>query len=115
MDFGGGFVLHDPSNHMNPVVSRNITLDPSGIAHYDAALFAQTIKTGMVVSHALSPIMPIENYRGMSDGDLGDIFAYLQSVPHVVHRVSNTDPPAKCPVCGQEHGLGELNKAPAGK
>ncbi len=115
MDLGGGFILHDPSDHLKPVFSRNITLDPSGIAHYDEALFVQTLKSGKVASHTINPIMPIENFRGMEERDLRDIFAYLQSVPHVQHRVSNTDPPAKCPICGQEHGLGELNKAPAGK
>jgi hypothetical protein len=48
----------------------------------------------------------------MTDEDLRDMFAYLQSVPAVRHRVSNTDPPAACGVCGQSHGLGELNARP---
>ncbi len=113
LEFGGGFLLHDPGD-MRPVFSRNITLDPSGIAHYDEALFLQAMKTGQVVSHTLNPIMPIENYRAMNDDDLRDIFACLASLPHAQHRVSNTDPPTKCPLCGQEHGLGELNK-PRGK
>jgi hypothetical protein len=29
--------------------------------------------------------------------------------PHPADRISNTDPPADCPVCGQRHGLGNLN------
>lgn len=32
MDFGGGFLLHNPAD-MSPVFSLNITSDPSGIAH----------------------------------------------------------------------------------
>jgi mono/diheme cytochrome c family protein len=115
MDFAGGFEFHDPSDHMKPLFSLNITHDPSGIAHYDEALFVQTIKTGRLASRAISPIMPIENYHGMEESDLRDIFAYLQSVPHVQHRISNTDPPAKCLICNQVHGLGELNAAPAKK
>lgn len=111
MEFGGGRAFHDILDHMKPIHSPNITSDPSGIAHYDEALFLQTFRTGHVVSHALNPIMPIENYRGMTDVDLKDIFAFIQSVPQVQHRVSNTDPPTRCPVCGKEHGLGNLNKA----
>lgn len=111
MELGGGFVLHDPANNLKPVFSMNITRDPSGIAHYDEALFIQTFKTGLVAgSRRLSPIMPIENFRGMREEDMKDIFAYISSVPHVKHRVSNTDPPTMCPICKQEHGLGELNK-----
>ncbi len=115
MDLGGGFQLHDPADHMKPIFSANITQDPSGIEHYDEALFMDVLRESEAVKGLVSPIMPLENYKGMTDGDLRDIFAYLKSVPHVQHRVSNTDPPTKCPVCGQEHGLGNLNKAPAAK
>ncbi len=115
MDFGGGGLFHDPADTSKTVVSLNITPAPSGIAHYDESLFLQTIKTGTVVSRRLNPIMPIENYRNMTDDDLRDVWAYLRSVPPVTHRVSNTDAAAKCPVCGQTHGLGDLNKAPEGK
>lgn len=73
-------------------------------------MFLHTIKTGKLPGRALNPIMPIENYRGMTDDDLRDIYAYIGSLPKVQHRVSNTDSPAKCPVCGQTHGLGDLNK-----
>lgn len=112
LEFGGGFLLHNPKD-MTPVFSMNITQDPSGIAHYDEALFIQTLRTGKVSTRLLNPIMPIENYRGMTDEDMKDIYAYLGTLPKVQHRVSNTDAPAKCPVCGQTHGLGDLNKAKA--
>lgn len=115
LDFSGGFVLHDPANQLKPLVSMNITQDPSGIAHYDDALFVQTMKTGLVSGRRLNSIMPIENYRGMEESDLRDMFAYLAAQPHVKHRVSNTDPPTKCLVCNQEHGLGNLNVAPTKK
>jgi hypothetical protein len=45
----------------------------------------------------------------MTDEDLSDIFAYVRTLTPVKHRISNTDPPALCAVCGQSHGLGELN------
>jgi cytochrome c553 len=57
----------------------------------------------------LSPVMPFEYFKNMSDEDLRDIFAYLRAQPPVKHRVSNTDPPTLCPVCNQQHGLGNLN------
>lgn len=111
LDFSGGGEFHNLFDNMKPIHSLNITPDASGIAHYDEAMFIQTIRTGKVVGRQLNAIMPIENYRGMTDADLKDIFAFLQSVPKVQHRVSNVDPPAKCPVCGRVHGLGDLNKA----
>jgi mono/diheme cytochrome c family protein len=111
MGFSGGGEFHNLLDNMKPIHSLNITTDASGIAHYDEAMFIQTIRTGKVVGRALNPIMPIENYRGMTDADLKDIFAFLQSLPKVQHRVSNTDAQTKCPLCGRTHGLGELNKA----
>jgi mono/diheme cytochrome c family protein len=110
MEFGGGGLFHDPGQHMTPVFSLNITQDPSGIAHYDEALFIQTLHTGQIPGRMLNHIMPFETYRNLTDDDLRDIFAYLRTRPPVMHRVSNTDPPTKCPICNQEHGLGDLNK-----
>jgi hypothetical protein len=111
MGFSGGGEFHNLFDNMKPIHSLNITSDASGIAHYDEAMFIQTIRTGRAGGRQLNPIMPIENYRGMTDADLKDIFAFLQSVPKVQHRVSNTDAQTKCPLCGRTHGLGELNKA----
>jgi hypothetical protein len=53
--------------------------------------------------------MPFEFFKNMTDDDLKDVWAFLRSQPPVKHRVSNTDPPTKCAVCNQTHGLGELN------
>lgn len=113
LSFAGGSPFPDLFNNGKLLHSANITSDASGIAHYDEALFLQTIRTGRAVSRPLNPIMPFQNYRGMTDADLTDIFAFMQSVPKVPHRVSNTDPPTACAVCGRSHGLGEMNKAPA--
>jgi mono/diheme cytochrome c family protein len=109
LDFGGGGVFHDPGQNGKAVFSMNITPDASGIAHYDETLFLQTIRTGQVGGRTLNHIMPFLYLRNMTDDDLKDVFAYIKSVAPVKHRISNTDPPTPCPVCGQSHGLGELN------
>jgi mono/diheme cytochrome c family protein len=113
MDFGGGAVFHDPGQGGREVFSMNITPDASGIAHYESDLFIQVIREGRLPGRELNHIMPFEFFRNMTDEDLGDIFAYLQTLAPVQHRVSNTDPPALCARCGQTHGLGELNRSPA--
>ena len=109
MDFGGGGLFHDPGHNMEPVFSANISSDASGIAHYDEALFVQTFRTGQMAGRTLNHIMPFENFKNITDGDLHDIYSYIKSRPPVKHRVSNTDPPTKCPICNQSHGLGNLN------
>lgn len=109
MEFGGGGLFHDPGQNMQPVFSMNITQDPSGIAHYDESLFIQTLHTGQIPGRMLNHIMPFEFFRNITDDDLRDIWAYIKTVPPVKHRISNTDPPTKCIICNQTHGLGELN------
>ena len=92
------------------VASINITQDPSGIAHYTEAIFIQTIRTGRVAGiRPLSGAMPWIFFRTLTDADLKDVFAFLQSVRPIQHRVNNSDPPTWCPRCGRPHGLGELN------
>jgi mono/diheme cytochrome c family protein len=108
LQFGGGAKFPDPLQKRD-VFTVNITPDPSGIAHYDEAMFLQTIRTGSVLGRKLNHIMPFESFKTMTDSDLGDIFAYLKTLPPVKHRISNTDPPTMCPLCNQSHGLGELN------
>jgi len=108
--FGGGQPFHDPGQNGKPVFSVNITRDPSGIEYYDDALFIQTIRTGQTKGRTLNHIMPFEFFKNMTDDDLKDIWAFLRAQPPVKHRVSNTDPPTKCAVCNQTHGLGELNQ-----
>ena len=53
--------------------------------------------------------LSFENFKNITDADLHDVFSYIKTLPPVKHRISNTDPPTKCPVCGQTHGHGELN------
>jgi len=95
------------------VTSPNLTTDPSGIPYYDENIFIQTIRTGKVAGvRPLTRAMLWFEFRKLTDEDLKAIFAYIRSRPPQKHRVSNTDPPTFCPVCGRYHGLGDLNAAP---
>jgi mono/diheme cytochrome c family protein len=109
LTFGGGEPFRDPGNNMAIVSSVNITQDPSGIAHYDEALFLEVIRSGQLSNRTLSHIMPFEFFKNMTEDDIRDIFAYLKAQPPVKHRVSNTEPPTPCPLCKKTHGFGELN------
>jgi len=108
MMFGGGFRFAGP---WGDVVSPNITTDPSGIGHYDAAMFIKTIRTGHASGGVrdLNPLMPFSYFRNMTDDDLKAIFAYLQTVKPVRHHVDNSEPPVYCPLCRQKHGFGDKN------
>jgi mono/diheme cytochrome c family protein len=107
--YGGGAVFKDPAQGGKEVFTINITQDPSGIAHYDEAMFIETLRTGSIKGRVLNHIMPFEFFKNMTDSDITDIFAFLKTVPKVKHRISNTDTPTPCPLCNQTHGLGELN------
>jgi mono/diheme cytochrome c family protein len=109
LEFGGGAPFNDPSQNNKQIVSANITQDASGISHYDEAFFIQTLRTGQLPGRMLSPVMPAAYLKNMTDDDLKDVWAYLKTRPPVKHRVSNTDAPTKCPICGQMHGLGDTN------
>lgn len=108
LDFAGGAPFHDPQKPA-PIFSKNITPDPSGIAHYDEKMFSDVLRTGRTAGGLLSHVMPFENLKNLTDEDMHDIYSYVKTIAPVQHRVSNTDPPAKCAICGQTHGLGELN------
>ena len=90
----------------SPVFSTNITPDASGVP-YDAEAFIQVIRTGK--QSVLDPIMPWIAFRNLTDRDLRAIHAYLQTMPPVAHFVNNHAEPTYCAVCGQMHGLGEMN------
>lgn len=106
MDLAGGSTLSGP---WGSVASSNITPDPSGIGYYDEALFLQVMKTGFVKARELSPIMPVFDFKNMTDDDLKAMFAYLRTVKPVKHRVDNTEPVSECRLCRMKHGGGKLN------
>lgn len=104
--FSGGRKLEGP---WGVVASANITSDPSGIPHYDEAHFIETLRTCRYGARDLNHLMPCTFFKNMTEEDLGALFAFIQTLPPVRHRVSNTDPPTACRLCGQEHGLGDSN------
>ena len=53
--FGGGGMFKDPVQNDKRCSALNITPDPSGIAHYDEALFMQTMRTGQVAGPHAEP------------------------------------------------------------
>ena len=62
---------------------------------------------------ALHPRMPWTSYRHLTDAQLDAIYDVLQRMYPVAHVVGNHAPPTRCQVCGQVHGLGSANPAPA--
>lgn len=106
--FGGGGNLVERFGER--VASANLTPDPSGIGAYSEEIFRGVLRSGK--GGTLHPAMPWVAYRGLSDEDLGAIYRALRELPPVAHRVHAATPPTACPVCGQEHGLGELNAPP---
>jgi mono/diheme cytochrome c family protein len=106
MLFAGGRVFVRP---WGTVASANITRDPSGIGYYDEAQFIRTIRTGHVGARPLNRTMPFPVFRNLADDDLKAIFAYLRTLPPVVHRVDNTEPATLCPKDKNRHGFGDRN------
>jgi mono/diheme cytochrome c family protein len=106
--FGGGLRF---IGQWGDVTSPNITQHPSGISHYDEAMFIKTIRTGHASGgvRELAGIMPYSYFRNLTDEDLGNIFAFLQTVKPVVHHVDNSEPPTFCRICRQKHGDGDRN------
>lgn len=106
----GSELIGAPPKGAAVVASMNLTPDASGIPYYTTAIFIQTIRTGRVAGvRPLSAAMPWIFFKTMTDRDLSDVFAYLQTLPPVRHRVDNVAPPTACRKCGGAHGLGDLN------
>jgi Cytochrome c len=106
MDFAGGTALSGP---WGSVAAANLTPDPSGISYYDEALFLEAMHTGRVKARILSPIMPINVFKNLTDDDLKAMFAYLRTVKPVKHRVDSAQTPTLCKLCKQKHGGGAEN------
>jgi cytochrome c553 len=106
LEYSGGFTLDGP---WGAVASANITPDATGISYYDEALFIQAMRTGYVKARKLNSIMPFEEFAGLTDDDLKAMFAYLQTLKPVKHRVDNSLPPTYCKLCQLKHGAGDEN------
>jgi hypothetical protein len=57
----------------------------------------EAIKTGkhLGVGRPIMPPMPWPAYKNLSDQQLGEIFAYLRSVPPIRNKVPDYTPPKK--------------------
>ncbi|MGB3562875.1 MAG: cytochrome c [Thermoanaerobaculia bacterium] len=106
LTLAGGRILEGPWGR---VAAANLTPDPSGIPYYTRELFIEMMRTGFVSARELNHVMLWGYYRNMTDEDLEAIFAYLGTLEPLSHRVSNTESPTPCPLCGQNHGLGDQN------
>jgi mono/diheme cytochrome c family protein len=106
LEFAGGKVFRHGDQ---AAASSNLTPDPSGISYYDEGLFLKVLKTGRVGARAVFSAMPWHFYRHLTDADLKAVFAYLQALPPVRHRVDNSEPPTRCTKCGNLHGFGNRN------
>jgi len=104
LDMGGG----NPVRTRDGVITAaNLTLDPTGIANYDEAVFVKVMQTGKFGT--LHATMPWVAYSGMSDEDLRAIWAYLKTLKKVAHVVTNGPNPTPCRICGESHGGGDKN------
>jgi mono/diheme cytochrome c family protein len=92
------------------IYAANITPGVNGIPYYTENLFVEVMRTGKVKTRQLDSMMPTLYYRNMTDQDLKDVFAYLQTLRPVDHYVDNAMPATPCVKCGLSHGGGERNK-----
>ena len=104
LDMAGGNEFGSPAGR---AFATNVTLDPTGIAHYDIASFVQVMRTGKLGT--LHPVMPWAIFSRMTDEDLGALYAYLRTLKPVKHVVTNGVEPSDCAVCGLKHGGGDRN------
>ena len=108
----GAFAGGNPvDRHGTKSWSANITPDPLALGGWTKEMFRSRIRTGR--GGTLHATMPWIAYRGMTDGDLDAIFAALHEVEPVTHLINNADEPSACPLCGQTHPAGDLNRPPA--
>ncbi len=78
----GGRRLDTPFGAFYP---PNITPDPEhGVGRWELTDFVRAMRHGRGPDGTLYfPAFPYPSYTGMSDGDLGDLWAYLKTVPAV--------------------------------
>jgi mono/diheme cytochrome c family protein len=104
LDMSGG---NPVKTHDGVIAAVNLTLDPTGIANYDEAVFVKVMQTGKF--ETLHATMPWVAYSGMSEEDLRAIWAYLKTLKKVAHVVTNGPNPTPCRICGASHGGGDKN------
>jgi mono/diheme cytochrome c family protein len=81
----GGRALETP---FGTFYSPNITPDPeTGIGRWTDADFARALRDGVAPDgSAYFPVFPYTSFTMMTDGDIADLWAYMQTVPAVVRK-----------------------------
>jgi hypothetical protein len=93
--------------------SVNLTPDKNtGLGIWTEDMFVKAIKTGkhMGTSRDIQPPMPWQDYRNATDEDLKAVFAYLRSVPPIVNRVPDYEPPPSAPLPPAAKGVAPKKK-----
>ncbi len=76
----------------------NLTPDQAtGMGIWTEQVFVAAMRTGKHFGTArpIMPPMPWPSYRHMTDDDLKAVYAYLRSIPPIVNRVPDYQPPAE--------------------
>ena len=77
--YAGGIAFPTP---FGVIYSTNITPNKEqGIGNYTFQDFSDTLRTGVAPKGNLYPAMPFTSYHKMSDTDMHNLWAYLQSLP----------------------------------
>lgn len=78
---GGGRVFADNGSDLR-IKGPNITTGSGGVvASYQTADWVRAIRHGVAPSGRPLMVMPSEDYNRLTDGDLGALVAYVQSLP----------------------------------
>ena len=81
-DFGGDTLINDPA--MGFIYASNLTRGAVGIAaSYDDAGWERAIRHGLAHDGRRLLVMPSNEYQFLSDEDVGQIIAYLKTLPRV--------------------------------
>ena len=84
--FAGGLAMPSP---IGTIYSSNITPDArTGIGGYSFEEFDRAVRHGVARGKgSLYPAMPYPSYARVSEQDMQDLFAYMQSLPPIEHAV----------------------------
>jgi mono/diheme cytochrome c family protein len=75
--------------------AANLTPDDTGLGVWSEDVFTKAMRTGkhMGVGRPILPPMPWQAYGQLTDQDLGDVWAYLQTIPPIENVVPLPTPP----------------------
>lgn len=84
--YGGGSILSDMEG--NEVISRNITFDETGIAHYSEDEFVKAVRSGQKPDGTMVryPMVP---HTTLTDKEVRGIYAFLKTVPKIKNEILN--------------------------